>query len=182
MTTKEKILKAALKLFAKQGIDKTSTAQITKEVGVSEGALFVHFKTKQVLIDTLYLEIKKAAFLNIDNIIGPKQSVEKNVKATSKHIIEYFVEHYDEFVFMELIENDPQVSKATMLKAVKYYKGLVQAFTEWEDKGKLKKLGKEELKGVLWNLIMVFIRSTKAGKAKRVDPKHLDVIWDAVKR
>lgn len=59
MTNKEKMLKSALRLFAKQGIDKTSTAKITQAVGVSSGALFVHFKTKQDLLDTLYLKLKK---------------------------------------------------------------------------------------------------------------------------
>jgi AcrR family transcriptional regulator len=32
MTTKEKILQAALELFTKQGFNKTSTAQISKQV------------------------------------------------------------------------------------------------------------------------------------------------------
>jgi len=40
MTKKEKILEAALELFARQGVDKTSTAEITKKAGVAEGKLF----------------------------------------------------------------------------------------------------------------------------------------------
>ena len=62
MNTKEKILKSAQKLFVAQGVDKTSTAQICKEVGIASGTLFVHFKTKQDLIDAIYLQKKQQAF------------------------------------------------------------------------------------------------------------------------
>ena len=55
LSTKDKIQKSALKLFAKQGVKNTSTAQITKDAGVASGTLFVHYKSKQVLIDSLYL-------------------------------------------------------------------------------------------------------------------------------
>ena len=181
MSTKEKLLKAALKLFAKQGINKTSTAQVTRAVGVSEGALFVHFKTKQELIDTLYMEIKTASFAHLADTIDPAQSVEVNVKAIAQQIIEYFVSHYDEFVFIELMENDPQVSKATMKKAKELYAGVTNAVEGWRTAGELKQLDLAVLCGVLWSLMMMFIRQMKQQKAKKVDPAYLDIIWDAVK-
>ena len=37
LSTKDKIQKSALKLFAKQGVKNTSTAQITKDAGVASG-------------------------------------------------------------------------------------------------------------------------------------------------
>lgn len=78
MTTKEKILKSALKLFATQGIDKTSTAQITKAVGISSGALFVHFKTKKELIYALHRQVKAASMHDLEVLCDPQNSVEQN--------------------------------------------------------------------------------------------------------
>ena len=44
MTNKQqKILSSALKLFAKQGFDATSTRSIAQDAGVSEGLIFRHF-------------------------------------------------------------------------------------------------------------------------------------------
>ena len=63
LSTKDKIFQSALDLFASQGIQATSTAQISKKAGVASGTLFVHFKSKQELIDTIYISIKKNAFL-----------------------------------------------------------------------------------------------------------------------
>lgn len=41
---KRKTLRAAAKLFSEQGYDRTSTAQIAKTAGISEGTVFKYFK------------------------------------------------------------------------------------------------------------------------------------------
>ena len=47
--TKEKILAAALELFRKNGLDGTTTKQISQKAGIAEGTLFNYFKTKEDL-------------------------------------------------------------------------------------------------------------------------------------
>lgn len=130
MNTKDKILKTALKLFAKQGIAKTSTAQITKEVGIAEGTLFVHFKTKQDLIDSLYLNIKKDLGKGIDKCLD-QDCVEKSIKTVSKEMIARLVKNYDQLVFMELIEKDPRVSKKALEEAERDYKASSELLEMW---------------------------------------------------
>jgi len=47
--TKEKILAAALELFSENGLDGTTTKQISQKAGIAEGTLFNYFKTKEDL-------------------------------------------------------------------------------------------------------------------------------------
>jgi AcrR family transcriptional regulator len=47
--TKEKILAAALELFRENGLEGTTTKQISKMAGIAEGTLFNYFKTKEDL-------------------------------------------------------------------------------------------------------------------------------------
>jgi AcrR family transcriptional regulator len=47
--TKERILAAALSLFRKNGLDGTTTRQISRKAGIGEGTLFNYFKTKEDL-------------------------------------------------------------------------------------------------------------------------------------
>ncbi|MGA2246692.1 MAG: TetR/AcrR family transcriptional regulator [Verrucomicrobiota bacterium] len=47
--TKEKILAAALALFRENGLDGTTTKQISRKAGIAEGTLFNYFKTKEDL-------------------------------------------------------------------------------------------------------------------------------------
>jgi len=51
--TRERILASALELFAEQGYEATSTAQIEEAAGLSRGsgALYKHFRSKQELLD-----------------------------------------------------------------------------------------------------------------------------------
>lgn len=48
--TKEKIIQAARNLFYQKGYDSTTTANIAKEVGVSEATLYKYFKSKMALL------------------------------------------------------------------------------------------------------------------------------------
>src|SRR5215212_9569840 len=50
---REQILNTALKLFAAQGFDATSTRQIAKEAGIAEGLIFHYFPTKASLLTAL---------------------------------------------------------------------------------------------------------------------------------
>jgi AcrR family transcriptional regulator len=47
---RKQILEAAVRLFAQQGVAKTTTRQIAREVGVSEGLIFRYFPTKLELV------------------------------------------------------------------------------------------------------------------------------------
>src|ERR1700679_38730 len=53
------ILEAAIAVFADRGISSTPTAAISKAAKVAEGTLFTYFSTKDILINELYITIKK---------------------------------------------------------------------------------------------------------------------------
>ncbi|MEM6698215.1 MAG: helix-turn-helix domain-containing protein [Bacteroidota bacterium] len=53
LSKKNKILAAALKLFANEGYNATSTSKIAKAAGVSEGLIFRHFSNKKRLLNAL---------------------------------------------------------------------------------------------------------------------------------
>jgi len=52
------ILDAALRIFSERGIADAPTSAISKAAGVAEGTLFTYFKTKNDLMNALYLELR----------------------------------------------------------------------------------------------------------------------------
>jgi AcrR family transcriptional regulator len=54
-TTKDKVERAALKLFVEQGIAETSIKEIAREAGVSQGAMYNHYVSKDDLAKELFL-------------------------------------------------------------------------------------------------------------------------------
>ena len=57
MTKKTAILQCATRLFALKGYKDTSMSELAKNVGIAQGTIFYHFKTKQ----DIFLEILKTA-------------------------------------------------------------------------------------------------------------------------
>ncbi|SDO04244.1 transcriptional regulator, TetR family [Rhodoferax sp. OV413] len=53
------ILDAAVRVIAERGLSATPTSAISKAAGVAEGTLFTYFKTKDALVNALYLDIKR---------------------------------------------------------------------------------------------------------------------------
>ena len=66
MSKKASIFKTAIRLFAAQGYEATTTLQIAREVGVTEPAVFYHFKSKSAFYSTILEEASKAYFDRID--------------------------------------------------------------------------------------------------------------------
>ena len=51
--TKEKILLAALRLFANDGYEAVSVSEIAGELGITKGALYKHYKNKKDIFDSI---------------------------------------------------------------------------------------------------------------------------------
>jgi AcrR family transcriptional regulator len=48
--TRSRILKSAMRLFAKRGFDGTTTKELAEDAGVAEGTLFRHFTNKKAIL------------------------------------------------------------------------------------------------------------------------------------
>ena len=57
---RKKIISTALRLFITQGFQGTPTSQIAKVSRVATGTLFHYFKTKDDLIEAVFLECKNS--------------------------------------------------------------------------------------------------------------------------
>lgn len=99
--TPEKILAAALLAFRAEGVS-VSTATVAKTAGISIGTLFNHFRTKQAMIDALYLGIKAdlaAAIGLLDNA----DPVEHRIRQVWDRWFEWASNKQDAHVVMTLL-------------------------------------------------------------------------------
>ena len=89
MSTKEKILDAALTLFAENGYDGTSVEQIAGIVGIKAPSLYKHYKGKEDILNALIdsAEARYEEMFGSENNIGKvPQSREEFIKVTLKRI------------------------------------------------------------------------------------------------
>ena len=89
MSTKEKILDAALTLFAENGYDGTSVEQIANIVGIKAPSLYKHYKGKEDILNALIdseEERYEVMFGSEKNIGKVPQSREEFIKVTMEKI------------------------------------------------------------------------------------------------
>jgi hypothetical protein len=82
---KELILETALRLFADEGFDTTSTSKIAREAGVSEGLIFRHFLNKEGLMDAVLdlCEVRMNPHIEaIAEEIDPRKRIQKIIDLT----------------------------------------------------------------------------------------------------
>lgn len=110
------ILAEATRVFANKGLS-ASTASITNSAGMAEGTLFIYFKGKDELINTLYAEIKQ----DLGEAMLAGYPSKAPVKARTQHVwnryVEWGMENPDQLAVLNKIKVweglKPEVSEAT---------------------------------------------------------------------
>jgi len=67
--TKEKILEASLRLFSEKGIRETTIKDIAKEVGITEGAIYRHFKSKEEIVLGLFSSYSEELYNRLISVV-----------------------------------------------------------------------------------------------------------------
>ena len=99
MTKKEQIAEAALDLFAKTGIEGTSTRAIAQQAEVSEALIFRHYTNKKGLVEFLLesLEQELINLLEPWKILEPKEQVKQLMElpfSIPAHLLPYLKFYY----------------------------------------------------------------------------------------
>jgi AcrR family transcriptional regulator len=79
--TRERIEEAATRLFVLKGTTETSVRDITREVGISEGALYRHFESKEDLVWQTFEQNYLAFARELESLAAREQTARQKVGA-----------------------------------------------------------------------------------------------------
>lgn len=79
-TQEGKILEAALKCFAEKGYEATTTRNIAHEAGVTEGAIYRHYPSKEAVAQELFSEYMKQYAGRLQAIAASGQGVKERLQ------------------------------------------------------------------------------------------------------
>lgn len=91
---REKIILSAMKLFGQNGYDRTSVNSIAKDVNVSKGLIYYHFKDKESIVKGIVNMLMDMG----EQLMSPKIDFE-----SPKHHLKYSIDEYFKFVKQESI-------------------------------------------------------------------------------
>ena len=179
MDKRELLLEAATKLFVKRGLHDTPTSAISKEAGVSAGILFHYFKTKDNLIDELYVSIKKEYTSSILNDIGSIKSDLGKLRLIWSNSWNWAIDNDLKFKFLlqvdntscaERVKNHPEI-----IAKYELFHNLIQ---EYVDKELVKNIDSYFLMGSIFGLITSMVTYLTLFPEKRNDQVFIEQAWE----
>jgi len=130
-STRTRILDASLGCFLKAGYEQTTVAAIRERSGVSNGALFHHFPTKEAIADALYVEAIASFQEELWRLLARRpRSLRGAVRGVIAHQIEWIEANVDRarFVYTRgTLEGDSPGSA----ELEKMNRKLVAAYQDW---------------------------------------------------
>lgn len=126
-STREKILEVALKLFSKKGFKETTIKDIAKEVGITEGAIYRHFSSKEEIINSLLTEITRELRQKLFESIEKGEKDEDRLSNIVDTLLEYAFTKPESFRFLNLyhlLKDTPQVENLPGEVILKFLNGL----------------------------------------------------------
>lgn len=140
MNKEEKIYEAALELFTTKGFHGTPTSEIAKTAGVANGTLFHYFKTKEDLVNSLYLHIKnemvELTIGEIDNI----KSIKLKMEYLWSRTIQWALDNPQKIFFVQQYMYSPYITNNTQDEVDKIKEVYINLIQEGIDSGEIKEI------------------------------------------
>jgi AcrR family transcriptional regulator len=85
---RERVLTAAVDLFARQGYDATSVAEVIAQAGVAKGGFYHHFASKEALLYEVYGDLITRQLAAMDAILARRLPAGATVRALITDLVE----------------------------------------------------------------------------------------------
>jgi AcrR family transcriptional regulator len=181
--TSQRILEAALSCFVAMGYEQTTTARIREQSGVSNGALFHHFPTKEAIADALYVEAMASYQEGLWELLrGRPRSARAAVRGTIAHQLQWTEANPDRarFLYMRghLDWDSPQGERLHKLN-----RDLADAYRDWMapliESGWVRRMSMLVLTAVVTGPVHAISRRWLAGQLQAPLASYLDELADA---
>jgi AcrR family transcriptional regulator len=143
---REAILKATLMLVNNSGFHAAPMSTIARDAGVSPGTIYLYFKNKEDLVNTLYRELKRKFSGKMFENYSPDYPVKKGFEIIWHNILDYRLQEPEEGMFLEQCDSTPMISDETKEVGLSYIQPL---FDLW-DRGIAEGIIKNVSRGMLF--------------------------------
>jgi TetR/AcrR family fatty acid metabolism transcriptional regulator len=106
-TRKDRIMDAALRIFAEKGFQNATITEISKEAGVSEATIYEYFGTKEDLLFAIPEKISNDTFEESSKVIPYIKGVEGKIRAILLFYVQLYQSNpdYSALVLLQLMSN-----------------------------------------------------------------------------
>lgn len=176
------IILAAMKLFIENDIQATPMTAIAKAAHTGMSAIYSYFRSKEVLINSIFIYIKERQYHNLrtEPLSG---TVNEQFQKYYTEFSLYLIGHPYEFYFLSQFEHSPIITPETRARELKLYEPVTRLICEGQQQGLIKNISTQELLEFLNGGILRFMRcllTTEREKQGQLLENQLAMAWDAV--
>lgn len=183
---REKFIAAALKLFAANGVQQTTTAEIAMEAGTAAGTLFLYFPTKQDLINELTLTIGKRQSEYIHSLLEPSLDAREAFWVIWNGSLRWFLDHPDAYRYIQQVR-DPGIIPADIVQeSAKYFDYYYLAIQRGLESGSIKPYPPELIGGFLYQDIVAVMNILQSednpDRREEIIRTGFEIFWNGICR
>ncbi len=185
MDKREKILQAALKLFAERGYYGTPVSLIAERANVGSGTIYRYFKDKEELVNNLYRIWKEALFKAAMDDVNPDQPPRSMFREIWEKMVRFSLKNRDAFIFLEAHHHAPYMDEESKALNDNITDHLIAACKI----GQKQEIIKEAMPGLLMSVVVgTFIEMMKNhwnGNLELTEALLLqteEMCWQAIRR
>jgi len=181
----QKILDASLKLFVERGFHGTSTSEIAKAAGVATGTLFHYFKTKEELINRLFMYSKESMISGASGHYDENKPLKENLKALWLKFMHFGLDESDKFQFILTFHYSPYITSLTREQLDTRTEDMLGVYKKGIESREIKEISFELAMDYFWGHIVStvnhFQRYPENLNQKTLD-QAFELFWDGVSR
>lgn len=128
---RERLLAVATRLFAEKGFEATSVQEIVASAGVTKGAMYHYFASKDDLLFEIYHRLLMMQTRRLEQFAGGKGTAGERLRAAAVDVIDTSFLHLDELtVFFRSMHMLPQEKRKTVRAERRHYHERFRALVE----------------------------------------------------
>ena len=137
---RERILEAAVRVFAAEGFYNAKVAQIAQEAGVADGTIYLYFKSKDDLLISLFEDRMEGINANLRNALQASASAADKLRAVVRLHLELVEQnrHMAEVICVELRQSSKFIKEYANPKFGEFLRLIAGALVEGQASGELR--------------------------------------------
>lgn len=180
--TKEKLLRATVRLVVEQGAEAATIQAIAREAGITEGAIYRHYRSKEELRWQAYKQTVEDMANRKQSLLDTPGSIREKIDAWIQLTYAYFDEYPLAFSYV-LLTPQPQIKSEQELEITKRQGRLfMQLMREAASAGEIRDISPQMAMCHFTGLMLNIPRLINEGAIKGPATKHVGQAADAVWR
>lgn len=132
-----RLMAAATRLFAERGYDRTSVQEIVEASGVTKGALYHYFGSKDDLLHEIYGRLLRLQQERLDTFAGAEAPVEERLREAAADVVVTTIDNLDDAMifFRSMHQLSPEKHKQVRTERRRYHERFRALVEEGQQKG-----------------------------------------------